>query len=79
MQLLSGERTQHEALLAAERAQLQFGDQSEVVSAFKYLGITFMNVMISSATCLVCSAAPAPAKAAGAVLHCRARCAVLGI
>ena len=76
VQLLSGERTQQAALLAAEQAQLRFdGQPLETVSAFKYLGITF-----SSATCLAGTAAPARAKAAGAALHnCRARCAALGI
>ena len=76
VQLLSGERTQQGALLAAERAQLRFSGQLlEAVIAFKYLGITF-----SSATCLAGTAAPGRAKAAGAALHnCRARCAVLGI
>lgn len=76
VQLLSGERTQAAAQQTAERAGLQFGGQRlEVVTTFKYLGITF-----HSTTCLAGAAVAARAKAARAALHsCRARCAALGI
>ena len=77
MQLLSSQGTQQAALLAVERAQLQFGGQQlEAVSAFKYLGHHLQLSHLPFAG----SAAPAHAKAAGAALHnCHTWCAALGI
>jgi hypothetical protein len=74
--LLSGERTQQAALQTAQRARLSFGGVSlEVVSSFKYLGITF-----HSSFCLAGAAAPVRVAAARAAMHkCRARSAALGI
>jgi hypothetical protein len=76
LMLLSGARTQQQALEAAQRAGLTFGSaQLEAVHSFKYLGITF-----SAATCLAGSAAPVRARAGHLALHnCRARCAELGV
>ena len=76
LMLLSGARTQQQALAAAQQAGFSFGGAAlEAVHSFKYLGIWFC-----AATSLAGSAGAARALLAGKALSSmRSRCAELGV
>ena len=76
LMLLSGQRRQGAAQQAAEAARLSFrGQMLEVVTSFKYLGITFHSTQQLAGAAV----AARTAAARGALHMCNARCAELGI
>ena len=74
--LMAGARTAAAAVAKAEAAGLTFaGTRLEVVSSFRYLGITF-----TAGQPLAAAAAPARTRAAHAAMAaCNMRCAALGV